>query len=296
MWLDSSGRSYEIWGAYRGDRLIAGLPVSVRRLPFGVEASWPPPLTPYLSPILAPTGASDVKVLSLRKEVYRAFAQLLRRRFSTVKLGFPPGPADVQPFIWEGFSSCVKYTYVLALPNLNDVWKGMDGSRRNDIRRAEKDGLTIDADAEFEELLALVQKTYGRQGKTVRDPAIATRYHEALTKHSQCRLLVTRDAEGRAIAGVYIVWDLRSAYYLMGGYDSEQSHHGATALAMWEAIRFVKEEIGVARFDFEGSMVPAVERFFRKFGGRLEPYFVIERTRPWLRAPLWARQQLHRSR
>ena len=291
-WLEASGRPYEIWGAFRGDQLVAGLPLSVRRLPFGMEAAWPPPLTPYLSPVFAASDAKYVKTLSTRKEVNGAFAQALQRRFSTVKLSFSPGPMDLQPFIWEGFEGHVRYTYLLDLENLEDVWMGMDESRRRNIRRATKDGLTVDPDAEFDDLLALVKKTYGRQGETAKFAPSATQYHDALACQSQSRSLVTRDAQGRAIAGVYLVWDGRRAYYLMGGYDPEESHHGATALAMWEAIRFAKEDVGVAEFDFEGSMIPDIERFFRKFGGQLTPCFMAEWSRSWMKPLLWVRQRL----
>ncbi|MCL5071056.1 MAG: GNAT family N-acetyltransferase, partial [Actinobacteria bacterium] len=102
----------------------------------------------------------------------------------------------------------------------------------------------------------------------------------ALEKAGRCRAFVTRNAQGEAIAGVYIIWDEKRCYYLLGGYDPEQSHHGGSALAMWEAIRFTKNELGLDEFDFEGSMVPQIEQFFRKFGSRLTPYYTVSWTKP----------------
>jgi hypothetical protein len=34
-------------------------------------------------------------------------------------------------------------------------------------------------------------------------------------------------------------------------------------------------ELGISLFDFEGSMVPGIEAFFRKFGSKLRLRFVI---------------------
>ena len=48
---------------------------------------------------------------------------------------------------------------------------------------------------------------------------------------------------------------------------------------MWEAIKFTKEELGLNQFDFEGSMVPPIELFFRKFGGKLTPYYTVSLTK-----------------
>ncbi len=80
--------------------------------------------------------------------------------------------------------------------------------------------------------------------------------------------------------GPIIVWDDRRAYYLVGGYDDAADSANATALAMWSAVRFTSEVLHLPVFDFEGSMVPAVERFFRKFGGALLPTYTVSWTRP----------------
>jgi hypothetical protein len=94
-------------------------------------------------------------------------------------------------------------------------------------------------------------------------------------KNSYCFLSSTN---GHPVAGVYIVHDAHTAYYLMGGY-SKNAHHGAGALAMWHAILKAKE-MGLEVFDFEGSIIPAIERYFRGFGGKLTPIFSIHKA--WL--------------
>ena len=40
------------------------------------------------------------------------------------------------------------------------------------------------------------------------------------------------------------------------------------------------QERGLKTFDFEGSSIPPIERFFRGFGGQLTPYFSIHKA--WL--------------
>jgi hypothetical protein len=65
---------------------------------------------------------------------------------------------------------------------------------------------------------------------------------------------------------VYLVWDAESAYSLMSGNDPRLRSSGAISLLRWEAIKFAREV--TRRFDFEGSMLEPVERFFRAFGGR----------------------------
>ena len=48
---------------------------------------------------------------------------------------------------------------------------------------------------------------------------------------------------------------------------------------MIESIRHAKE-LGLKTFDFEGSVIPAIERYFRGFGGKLTPYYRVNKA--WL--------------
>jgi hypothetical protein len=63
----------------------------------------------------------------------------------------------------------------------------------------------------------------------------------------------------------------------MSGYDDGNKHHGAGALALWHAIQHAKS-LNLKRFDFEGSMIKPIEKYFRGFGGELAPYFRISRA------------------
>lgn len=88
--------------------------------------------------------------------------------------------------------------------------------------------------------------------------------------------LVAEGPDGKLHAGAYIVRSGNTAYYLMGGGDPELRNSGATSLVLWEAIRRQPETIKV--FDFEGSMIEPIERFFRAFGAVQTPYFHVSRS------------------
>jgi len=279
-WLRASGREFRIYGYFKGEELFAGLPLvcSVSRL--GVKNASHPSLTPYLGVIFRESEAKYVTRISGEKEMSKAIAAKTKEDFDSITFSFPPFSTDLQPFIWEGFSSGVRYTYLLELDDLENVWKGMDESRRRNIRRAEKDGIYVEPSDDFEQTFALVEKTFGRQEKKAFFKLAAFKYNEVLSPKGQCNSFLARNKEGKAIAVVYIVWDEKRSYYILGGYDPEESHHGASAIAMWEAIKFTKEELGLNQFDFEGSMIQPVEQFFRKFGGKLTPYYTVSWTKP----------------
>jgi hypothetical protein len=49
-------------------------------------------------------------------------------------------------------------------------------------------------------------------------------------------------------------------------------------MAMWAAIKFAKD-LGLRSFDFEGSISPDIEKYFRGFGGTLTPYYQINKAK-----------------
>lgn len=281
-WLRASGEEFRIYGYFKSDELLGGL-ATIRRARLGIKIALHPPLTPYLGVLLRKSEARYVSRISEAKKISEALAKRMKEDFSYIRFDFSLSFIDLQPFIWEGFSSSVKYTYLLDLPDLGKIWEAMDVTRRNDIRRAEKDGIYIETGVSFEETFRLVEKTFRRQGRRARSKSAAFRYNDILEPRRECKSFLARNKKGQAIAAVYLVWDKKRSYYLLGGYDPERRHHGASAIALWEAIKFTKEKLGLNEFDFEGTMLPEVEPFFRKFGGRLTPYYSVTWSRPYIK-------------
>jgi hypothetical protein len=74
----------------------------------------------------------------------------------------------------------------------------------------------------------------------------------------------------------------------MGGGDPALRNSGATSMVLWQAITFAATV--TKRFDFEGSMLEPVERFFRAFGARQTPYFRVTRSGRLMRLAIAGRQ------
>lgn len=278
-WLSAVAEEFTILACLSGARIVAGMPVARRRHD-GLCTVQQPPLTPYLGIVAEPPSRKTVSRRSFEKEVACALAAAVMREHDAVTMHFVPEWNDLHGFMWEGFSTAVRYTYLLDVTNLETVWRDMDPTRRTNIRRAEKEGIVIERSEDFEALLRLVHATFGRQGLTPRFSDTARRI-DALLRQEGRRALFTASAAGEQApcAAVYLVWNDRRAYYLLGGYDEQRARGGAHALAMWRAIEYAAS-VGVPSFDFEGSNIPQVEKYFRKFGGELTPYYAVSWTSP----------------
>ena len=63
----------------------------------------------------------------------------------------------------------------------------------------------------------------------------------------------------------------------MAGDDPTLRGSGASILLVWEIIQFVRKELGLLEFDFQGSMIQGIERVRRQFGAKQVPYFLIQK-------------------
>ncbi len=271
LWLKLSGRKFDIYGAFQEGSLIGGFIVPYFSLG-PLKASLPPPLTPYSGIVFQSYEGKYVNKLSKEKEIAIKLANFIKKTYKWGTLAFSPLIIDLQPFIWQSYTVLPRYTYILNITNLDEVWNNISTEKRNDIRKAERDGLIVMTDLSVEEILNIVERTFLRQKRKWKWKKPAFKYFKEL---SSWKGFTVVDSSNNKLAATLIVWDEKRAYYLLGGYESEGKHRGALSLCLWESIKFVNKELRLNEFDFEGSMKPRLEKSIREFGGRITPYYQI---------------------
>ncbi|MEN3285660.1 MAG: hypothetical protein V7607_6800 [Solirubrobacteraceae bacterium] len=205
---------------------------------------------------------------------------------------FSPSMLNGLPFHWAGYRLEARYTYRLhGLRASSDLWAGLRDNIRREIRKARKrvevvEGLGI------ERFHSVLSKTYERQAiATPHSLAELERLAAACAARGAGTMLFARDDEGQLHAAVWVVWDRNGAYYLLAGAEPDLRTSGASSLLAWEAIERAGQHTDV--FDFHGSMLQPVERFFRAFGAQQTPYLSVTRMSPALRVALSARGALY---
>lgn len=290
-WLDATcgEEGWNVALVTKGEQVHAALPYRYRRVR-GLRVLSQPPLTPFLGPWLRETGAKKANDYGRQKDLMTALIGQLPA-YDHYHQNWSPAITNWLPFYWQGFRQTTGYTYALQeIADTDVIWAGLRENIRREIRRAEnRAGVSVAGDASLDDFLKLNDLTFARQGRKRPYSHDYVRRLDAACAARDCRrIFIARDSQGRAHAGAYMVWNAESAYYLMGGGDPELRGSGGTSLCMWEAIRFAA---GVSRrFDFEGSMIEPVERFFRAFGAEQVPYFKVSRTPSRLAAGLLAIQ------
>jgi len=281
------------WGEAKVERdgaVVARLPWAQRRLSVpGVRLVrvGSPQLTPFLVPELDLGEGKPVTKLATEHKLLDALIEQLPR-FDYLSYTFHPSFTNWLPFYWRGCEGTLRATYVLDLDgDVEAVWRGMNDHRRTAIRKAQKQ-LTVVADNDASRLAAAVRSTFARQGRSAAfDHELLERVRRAVAAHDAGVVLSAVDADGRAHASLLLVWDAERSYYLVGGSESELLGSGAQSLLLWEAIQ--RSSGRTSAFDFEGSMIEGVARFFRGFGARPQPYVQVTGSSRRLAVALAAR-------
>jgi hypothetical protein len=286
-WLDAvaPGRWAEV-SIEQDGRVVARLPYVVRGRPqfrMLTQSS----LTQTLGPWVESSDAKPARAFAHEQELLTELESRLppAQAFSQQ---FSPAMLNGLPFHWAGYRLEVGYTYRLeGIGSEDAIWDGMRDNIRREIRKARKRVEVVEnlgADR-FHDVLS---KTYARQNiPTPHSPAEIARLEAACARHGAGTMLFARDDAGRIHAAVWAVWDPTAAYYLLAGAEPSLRNSGAGSLLVWEAIRRASAVTDV--FDFHGSMLQPVERFFRAFGSRQTPYLRVSRMSPAFRLLLAAR-------
>ena len=202
---------------------------------------------------------------------------------------------DWLPFYWSGYKQSTLYSYVFE--DLSDLEKVYDGIindyRNNKMKKAEKI-VTVRTDLSLQEFYNIQQMTFTRQGKKFILPfSFIEKLDEALVANASRKIFFALDEAGQIHSVVYLIWDKKTAYYLFAGDDPNLRNSGAGILLIWEVIKYTKNVLGLNRFDFQGSMIPGIEKVGRSFGAKAVPYFRIWKEGPMLYR--WAKWVRHRG-
>ncbi|MDB5235671.1 MAG: hypothetical protein JWR44_2664 [Hymenobacter sp.] len=272
-YLDACGEggAWDVALAEEDGRVVAALPYFFKQKgPFRYATM--PPFVKWLGPYLLP------EYRGVLKKEHGLLEELLKQlpAFAAFKQNFYPTATNWLPFYWQQFRQTTYYTYRLnRLQDLGQIEAGLNRNVRRNIQKAQQQVRVIHnlSAAQFYHINRL---SFDRQKLPMPySEAQFQRLDAALAANGARQMFFAVDAQERIHSAAYLIWDKQAAYYHLSGDDPALRDSGAGILLIWEAIRYASEVLGLACFDFEGSMLPAVERIRVQFGAVQKPYFFV---------------------
>ena len=281
-WLDAAAGE-NMWGissVIDQGKVEASLPYVIKNNKLGFKCITQPPFTPYLGPYISKPKVSSkyTTILTREKKLLNQLINLLPN-YDFFSQTFSPEITNWYPFFQNEFKQTTYYTYRLkGIENNSLIWEGFQPKIKTDIRKAIKRKIKIEQSDNIESLINLMNNTYARQDiKTNKENSILERIIKESISRNSGAIFLAIDKDKKIHAGCFIAFDENCSYYIAGGGDPKLRNSGATSLCLWEAIKFSSRNSKI--FDFEGSMIPSIERYFRGFGGQQTQLFHVSKIR-----------------
>lgn len=277
-WLDAVAEDeWDVTLVEKGGAIVASLPYMVKKK-YGLKVLSQPALTQHLGPWLRPTNVKYATRLDQEKELLQDLYSKLPK-YDMYQQNWYLKNRNWLPLYWLGYQQTTRYTYRFEdLSDIDKIWNELQSSVRSHVKKAEERfGLSLKESPSIEEFIELNVQVFERQGMQLPySKDLMRRIDNAASENNARKIFLAVDEKGVHHAALYLVWDDESSYCLMSGSVPELRKSGAISFCRWNAIKYSANV--TKSFDFEGSMIEPVERFFRGFGAVQTPYFSISKT------------------
>lgn len=277
-----SSQSWEVIIDYdKGGKPRAVCPI-ISKKKYGLSSIGLPPLSPYL-------GIYFLYPENLKKRERRyAFevkvTQSIIRQlpsFDFFNVAFSPQFQNWTPFHWEKFHSKLRYTYQIN-GSIESALENMKSETRSNIHSFEKKNLVITTDIDPKKYYSLSSEHAKRKGFDL--PYTIDRFlkiDKVLKERSKRKIYAIKN-DDQLLAATYILED-ESVDYCLSTATSKHNDPSLITGLLWTAIQSSLNQ--QKTFDFEGSMLPGVESYFRSFGGKRIPFLQLSKIpNPLIRA------------
>jgi len=252
-------------------------PVGV--LPYYIKTKGPfryitmPPLTKMMGPYIVPSFRKEPKFTEICKSLIKQLPAV-----DYFEQTFSYDITNWLPFYWAKYQQSTRYSYVLDIADLDKVYQGFASNYRNNKIKKAETLVKVVRDLPLADFYRVNKMSFDRQGIAVPyTQAFVKQLDAVLESHQARKIFFAVDAQDQIHSVAYLIWDHQRAYYLMAGDDPTLRGSGASILLVWEIIQFVRKELGLVEFDFQGSMIQGIERVRRQFGARQVPYFLLKK-------------------
>jgi hypothetical protein len=278
-WLDVYDDSLTMIGIFKDENQLIGGFYFLKTKKYGFSFLKLAPYTPHCGLFYFSESKNRASRNSFSKEIISEVCNYVSAQNSALTiLAFPSTVVDLQPFIWNKYKVIPNYTYRIDLSkSLEEIKGNFDSKNRNVINKALKEEITLKTNSlSKKDLFDFFVNSLSTTGANIYKKELKNIFTVFSNVNNSFSLEAYKN--GQLLGVVFCVFDRHSCYYLLGGINKSAGIAGINNLLVQGSIEKAKE-LGCAVFDFEGSMLKGVEKFFRSFGPELVPYYTVNKAK-----------------
>lgn len=261
---------FDVYVVMKNAAVLGGILIAKDKWGYNIN----PVFGKYLGVCYADFEGSAYTVETNKRKVLKALFPKLNA-LKSFEFTFHPNFKNWMLFQRNNFQQTTNYTYRIAFnsQSRDEILQGMHTRLRNKIVKVQKEDLEFRAIPDFHAVLPLFQQTFKKQN--IKFPIENKILQNLLTVlHQQNSLeIIGAYKNNKLQSAIGLFYDKKVAYLMLNGVQ-EDSINGSNEALVFASIQWAQEN-GLLTFDFEGSMLPKIESFYRQFGGELTPYYKI---------------------
>jgi len=253
---------------------IGWLPYAVRKR-WGFRVSEMPFLTHTLGPVLAlASGRPNSQLLrnfSITSDLLQSLPKL-----AYFRQVLAPTQGEALAYQAAGYEVKVQFTFIADCVDIGAAWKNMRDKTRNLIRRSEEKSV-VDASGDPEEFIKYYDLNCKNRNRINQywDPRTEKLLKLCVSRDRGKTFLSKDQKTGAVNAGIFVVWDHTTMYFLMSTRAQDAADSGTVSLLIWQAMNEAHRR-GL-KFDFDGVISLGTFRFLSGFGGDIARRLVVEK-------------------
>jgi hypothetical protein len=277
-WLDAvCPDQWDVILIEKSNRIVASFPYYKTKIRNIFTYIGMPPLTQKLGPYIVydVNKKTEDKRINYEHEIYNEIISRIPQ-CDEFMVSFDQGYKNWLPFYWQGFKQTTRYTYILDnIKDYDNIAQKYAKSKKQPIQKA-KEKLKFKYDLSKDVFYTYFTNVIHERNKEVGfSKELFFRLYDAIYMHRAGRVFYCDDEKNNIHAINMIVWDMKSAYYLLAMRKKEYNTSGGTEFLIDEIIKYVAQFVDC--FDFEGSMIKGVEESYRRYGAHQAEYYQISR-------------------
>lgn len=242
---------------------------------FGVKSAFQPALCQYQGAYLKATAFSTYKQIDFERKIGELFATSIVANANKYESNYSPNIQYVLPYYWKGLSLIPRFTYFLNLPTSITAYSK---NHQRALQKANKCDFSLEVSSSAAEMIALFKQNKGAEIKLLNDQHYSNmeKIVKTFLPRQMAHVLSCKDANGALVASL-IGFTYKEVFtYYLGTTTAQGKKDQAMVWLITEAMQYA-QQLECTIFDFEGSMIEPIEKFFRGFGASSKPYYTIKK-------------------
>lgn len=278
-WMDAicGSDGWDVWLYSKGDEVLAAMPYYLEERAHGLYIT-KAPLTQNNGIIFKGSKTSGaIASQKLQEHAINAANEFIESLgLAVYEQQYQTSFTNWLPFSWHGYSALPRYTYILNTDcELDDLWRGMSTKQRGKVKKGKKNTTQITT-LPPDEFYEHHKRIFDRQGLPCPFSFELWKKLESACRDHGCSASYAAMHENEVASLIFLVWDDRAVYQILGGSMPGLQKLDTYAALIWHGIT-IAHDMGRV-YDFEGSMIERISKSFREFGGTPRLYFRIRKV------------------